>query len=164
MCVRVFNMNKLKCISVLQKAVLLSLNTLLSPHRRGIGFQKHLLFPPACLWLCHVLCTFTLTLCMCSPRWQQKYDKVEKRMSPSETNRAPGMESDQKCSITPISFPHLDIPPRSFHEILCFVSASNFLFVFLHSISTPAVSLSTFTGDYSSKVDERSFLQVQNAL
>lgn len=117
MCV---NVNKLNCI--LQKAVLLSLSTPPSPHRWCIGFQKHLLFPPACLWLCHVLCTFTLTLCMCSPRWQQKYDKVEKRTSPSEMIRAPGMESDQKCSITAISFPHLDIPPCAFHGMLYFVS------------------------------------------
>lgn len=87
---------------------------------RGIGFQKHLLFPPACLWLCHVLCTFTLALCMCSHRCQQKYDKVEKWTSPSETIRAPGMESDQKCSKTAISFPHLDIPPCAFHRMLYF--------------------------------------------
>lgn len=163
MCVYVrVNMNKLNCI--LQKAVLLSPSTPPSPHRQGIGFQKHLLFPPSCLWLCHVLCTFTLTLCMCSPRWKQKYDKVEKRMSPSETIWGPGIKSDQKCSITAISLPHLDIPPCAFHGILCFLSYPTPIFFLLYSISTPAVSLTAFTGDYSSKVDERSFLRVQNAL
>lgn len=116
-----------------KKALLLSPNTPPSAHWRCIRFQKHLLFPPACLWLCHVLCTFPLTLCMCSPGWQQKYDNVEKRMSPSETIRAPGMESDQKCSITPISFPRWDIPPLHFpwKTLFCFPPSNFFLFFFI---------------------------------
>lgn len=101
-------------------ACFLSVKMLLSPHRRCISF--HIYFLPL-VYGSVMFCVLLLRLYMCVHLGgTRNMIRLRKRMSPSETTRAPGMQSVQKCSITPISCPHLDIPPLCFswNTLFCF--------------------------------------------
>ena len=101
---------------------------------------------------------------MCSPGWQQKYDKVEKTNEPFRDDASPRHGFGPKVlHNTNFLLSSRYTSPVLFMKYFVLFSPIQF-FVFLHSISSRTVSRTAFSGDYSSEVDECSFLQVQNTL